>query len=91
MARVARGYMRQFTYLYDGDKQRTATGTGVNGHMGWGFPVNHGLGALGGNVDPSTAGSLQGHLRRPASRHLSVPRGERRRRRHARVALRERA
>ncbi len=59
MARVARGYMRPFTYLYDGDKQRTATGTGVNGHMGWGFPVNHGLGALGGNVDPNSAGTFK--------------------------------
>jgi hypothetical protein len=59
MARVARGYLRQFTYIYDGDKQRTATGTGVNGHMGWGFPVNHGLGALGGNVNPNTPGSFQ--------------------------------
>lgn len=59
MARLARGYLRQFTYIYDGDKQRTATGTGVNGHQGWGFPVNHGLGALGGNVNPSTPGSFQ--------------------------------
>jgi hypothetical protein len=58
MARMARGYLRQFTYMYDGDKQRTATGTGVNGHMGWGFPVNHGLGALGGNVNPSTPGAF---------------------------------
>ena len=47
MARVARGYLRQYTYQYDG-QQRTATGTGVNGHNGWGFPVGHGLGQLGG-------------------------------------------
>jgi hypothetical protein len=43
MARNDRGYLRQFTYQYDG-KTRTATGTGVNGWDGWGFIVNHGLG-----------------------------------------------
>ena len=29
---LPRGYVRQYTYMYDG-KLRTATGTGVNGHM----------------------------------------------------------
>jgi hypothetical protein len=42
MARVGGGYVRQFTYQYDG-KTRVATGTGANGHPGWGYTVNHSL------------------------------------------------
>lgn len=42
MARVGGGYVRQFTYQYDG-KTRTATGTGANGHNGWGYAVSHDL------------------------------------------------
>ncbi len=52
MARDPRGYLRQFTYEYDG-KVRTATGTGVNGWDGWGFIVNHGLEGGGGSTDSS--------------------------------------
>jgi hypothetical protein len=40
MARVGGGYVRQFTYEADG-ALRTATGTGANGHPGWGYGVNH--------------------------------------------------
>jgi hypothetical protein len=47
LARTVRGYVRQYTYMYDGT-ERTATGTGVNGHDGWGFAVNHGLSGLSG-------------------------------------------
>ncbi len=53
MARVARGYLRQYTF-WNGDSERTATGTGVNGHDGWGFPVGHGLGPLGGGGSVGT-------------------------------------
>ncbi len=52
LARDQRGYLRQFTYEYDG-KVRTATGTGVNGWDGWGFIVNHGLSGGGGSTDSS--------------------------------------
>jgi len=43
MARDTRGFLRQYTYQYDGAKVRTVTGTGVNGWDGWGFIINHGL------------------------------------------------
>jgi hypothetical protein len=42
MERVGGGYVRQFTYEYDGNT-RTASGTGANGYNGWGFPVSHDL------------------------------------------------
>src|SRR5207253_452810 len=34
------GYLRQLTYERNGTTV-TATGTGVNGWMGWGYVVNH--------------------------------------------------
>jgi hypothetical protein len=42
MERAGGGFVRQFTYEYDG-KTRTASGTGANGYNGWGFPANHQL------------------------------------------------
>ena len=59
MARVAKGYLRQLTYQYDG-KTRTVTGTGVHGWNGFGFTVNHGMkggaGAAGGQFRPVFVG-----------------------------------
>lgn len=40
LVRVGGGYVRQFVYDVDG-RPRTVTGTGVNGHTGWGYTVNH--------------------------------------------------
>jgi hypothetical protein len=40
LVRVGGGYVRQFVYEVDG-KPRVATGTGANGHTGWGYTVNH--------------------------------------------------
>lgn len=40
MTRAGGGYVRQFVYDVDG-KPRTVTGTGANGHTGWGYTVNH--------------------------------------------------
>jgi hypothetical protein len=40
LVRVGGGYVRQFVYDVDG-KPRTVTGTGANGHTGWGYTVNH--------------------------------------------------
>ncbi len=40
MVRVGGGYVRQFVYQAAG-AARTATGTGVNGHTGWGYTVDH--------------------------------------------------
>jgi hypothetical protein len=40
LVRVGGGYVRQFVYDVDG-KPRVATGTGANGHTGWGYTVNH--------------------------------------------------
>jgi len=43
LARVGGGYVRQYTYEVNG-KPRVATGTGANGHKGFGYTVNHGDG-----------------------------------------------
>ena len=40
LARVGGGYVRQFSYDVNG-KPRVATGTGSNGHKGFGYTVNH--------------------------------------------------
>jgi hypothetical protein len=40
MVRAGGGYVRQFVYDVDG-KPRVVTGTGANGHTGWGYTVNH--------------------------------------------------
>lgn len=40
LARKGGGYVRQARYELDG-KTRTMTGTGANGHKGWGYTVNH--------------------------------------------------
>jgi len=40
LARVGGGYVRQYTYQVNG-KPRIATGTGANGHNGWGYTINH--------------------------------------------------
>jgi hypothetical protein len=40
MVRAGGGYVRQFVYDLDG-KPRVVTGTGANGHTGWGYTVNH--------------------------------------------------
>ncbi|HXU80777.1 MAG TPA: hypothetical protein VN914_05235 [Polyangia bacterium] len=40
LVRVGGGYVRQYVYEVDG-KPRTVTGTGANGHTGWGYTVNH--------------------------------------------------
>ena len=52
LARVGGGYVRQYSYQVNG-KPRVATGTGANGHNGWGYTVNHvGNGALIGQDEP---------------------------------------
>jgi hypothetical protein len=40
LVRAGGGYVRQFVYDVAG-RPRTATGTGVGGHTGWGYTVNH--------------------------------------------------
>jgi hypothetical protein len=58
MARVGGGYVRQFTYEYDDGQTRTATGTGANGHNGWGYPVNHELGSFIAQDGPGEFGPV---------------------------------
>lgn len=58
MVRVGGGYVRQFTYDVDG-APRVCTGTGANGHPGWGYSVNHfGNTASLGNDRPGSFGPV---------------------------------
>jgi hypothetical protein len=57
LARDTRGYVRQFTYQYDG-KTRTASGTNVHGWNGFGFIVNHGMKDGDGTPGPTGFGPV---------------------------------